>query len=302
MKYFYKIYGLTISSEIELPEAYEEMEQALTDVEIIIGTMPPFIKKKQEEHYVTSILHRIYKWFYFPSEGNFLIENGNLITVETDSTSDPEHIRAIILGACLGSILYQREILSIHGSAVVWNDKAIIISGVSGAGKSTLSSEFRKMGSLFLADDTVSIASENGIIYANPAYPQQKLCRDAAIRLGYDLESLILLQEECTKYGVRLKDTFCQVKKEVASFIYLDIHDNDQFIMDEISGSKKLELISSNIYGYCDLLDGGMNTNLFRKCLEMAQKVPVIKVIRPRNRNVSIAENIIQMLDRVGKF
>jgi hypothetical protein len=278
--FYYRIYGLVIRSEIELPEAYETQERT-EDVEIKYGVMPPYIKRKQEAHYATSILHRKYKWFYFENEGNFLMEEGKSITLEPDAAADEKHIRAIILGACLGSILYQRELVSIHGSAVVWKDKAVIVSGTSGAGKSTVSSEFRKRGGLFMADDTVAVTIEEGIVYANPSYPQQKLCRDAAIRLGYDLNRLVLLQEECTKYAVGLKASFCPVKKEVAALLCLDIDKEGELIMKEVNGSEKLEAVISNLYTYSDCVNAGMGTGLFRKCLEMARKVPVIKAVRP---------------------
>jgi len=298
MEYYYNIYGLNIKSEIYLPEAYE-IEEKDTEVQIRYGVMPSFIKEKRKDDYVTSTLLRDYKWFYFEKEGNFLIEKGTSITVELDNTADEKHIRSLVLGACLGSIMYQREIIAIHGAAVVWKDKAIIVSGVSGAGKSTISAEFRKKGCIFLADDTVAITSEDGIIYANPAYPQQKLCTDAAIELGYDLNELISLFEEREKYAVRLTDAFCSVRKEIVAMVCLDIHDGSQLILDEITSSKKLEYIIENLYTYRDFTRAGMNTNTFKKCLEMAQKIPVIRVKRPAGMNIAtqITEHIFTLIE-----
>jgi len=298
MEYYYKIYGLIIKSEIEFPEAYEVEEQA-SEVEIKYGLMPDFIKKKQEKKSTISMLLREYKWFYFEKEGNFFIEKGISITVELDSTADEKHIRSLILGACLGSIMYQREIIAIHGAAVVWKDKAIIISGNSGAGKSTISTQFRKKGCLFLADDTVAIDSKDGCIYAKPSFPQQKLCKDVAIEFGYDLNDLILLDEEYEKYAVRLEDIFCPVSKEVAALVCLDIHDGDQLIVKEITSSMKLNYIISNLYTNRDFKSVGMNTKVFKKCLEMAQKVPVIMVKRPLDKFVAaqIVEQVITIIE-----
>lgn len=298
MIFYYKVYGLTIGSEIELPEAYEVEEQEV-DVRIKYGEMPAFIKAKREQNYLSSILNREYKWFYFNKEGNFLIENGSSITVELDSTADKQHIRALILGACLGSILYQREIVAIHGSAVIWKDKAIIISGNSGAGKSTVSAEFRRRGCGFLADDTVAIEQEGDVIYAHPAYPQCKLCPDAAVRLGYDLNELILVQEDCDKYALRLNNSFSVERKEVAAFIFLNIHDEAHLAVNKINNSTKLEYIVSNLYSYMDCKHAGLNANTFKKCLAMASIVPVIKVDRPRNMNVSeqIVNEILSILE-----
>lgn len=298
MAYYYKIYGLTIQSEIELPEAFETGEQK-ADVVIRYGEMPDFIKKKREENYWRGTVLRQLKWFGFTKEGNFLMENGNSITVELDSSADEKHTRSILLGACLGSILYQRQMLAFHGAAVVHNDEVIILCGDSGSGKSTISSELRGRGCLFMADDTVVITNEEGLIYANPAYPQQKLCSDAAIKQGYDLQELIELNEDCIKYAVRIKDSYCPDKKKVAALVCLGINQEEQLLVDEVTDSRKLEYILSNLYNIYDYKNIGMNTDEFRKCLEIAQKIPVIRVQRPADKNTAaeIVEQLIAIID-----
>lgn len=298
MLYYYKIYGLILESEIEFPEACEVAEQK-ADVVVRIGTMPGFIKEKYMDDYNASIYKKVYKWFYFEKEGNFLIENGNTVTVEPDTTADIKHIRALILGPCLGTVLYQRDVISIHGSAVVWKDRVIIVCGASGAGKSTVSSELRSRGCLFMADDTIALTEENGNILAYPSYPQQKLCPEVAIRLGYKLEDLILLDEDCIKYAVRMGDNFCSEKKEVAAIVCLSKHEEDSLRITEVSGNAKLEYITTNLYFYKDCKVAGMNVNIFKKCLEIARKVPVIKVERPVNQDVAsvIADEILYRIE-----
>lgn len=303
MEYYYKIYGLIIKSEIELPEAYEIAEQT-AEVDIKYGAMPEFVREKRELDYYFGILNKEYKWFYLKGLGDFLIEKGTKITVELELEADEKLIRAFVLGICLASILHQREIICIHSSAIVWNDKAIIISGASGAGKSTISAEFRKNGCLFLADDTVAVTNEDGFIYANPAYPQQKLCTDAAIEFGYDLNNLILLSEEREKYAIRLKDAFCADRKEVAALVCLEVLDGDQLVIEEVTGSAKLEYIINNLYTYQDFNYFGMNTNVFKKCLEMAQKVPILRVKRPPNYKAvaQIVDQVISMIENKNRI
>lgn len=297
MEQYYKIHGLIIKSEIEFPEA-RSVEKQTFDVEVKIGSMPDFIIEKHKKGYNTSILLRKYKWFHFEGEGHFLMENGTTITLCLDNTADDKHIRALILGACLGDIMYQREMVAIHGSAVIWQNKALIISGLSGTGKSTISTEFRKKGCLFLADDTVAITNENGTIYANPAFPQQKLCKDAAIEFGYDLKELVFLNEEREKYAVNLSNVFCSEKKEIAAFVFLNVHEGSDLLIDEVMSGEKLECIIQNLYTYGDFAIAGMNTNVFTKCLEIAQKVPVIRVKRPKNIN-SAAQIVAQIIEMV---
>lgn len=51
---------------------------------------------------------------------------------------------------------------TIHASAVVWKEKAIVFTGRSGQGKSTLSTDLVAKGAGFLGDDLVFLYMENG--------------------------------------------------------------------------------------------------------------------------------------------
>jgi hypothetical protein len=298
MGYYYKIYGLTIHSEIWLPEALE-CEPAIADVEIMYGVMPYMIRKKRDNQKSDNLIGPGNRWFYIPNEGSFLIQEGTNIIVEKEETADEKHIRSLLLGACLGCVLFQREIIAIHGSAIVLNGKAILISGRSGAGKSTLSTEFRNRGCQFMADDTVALTSTKEGVYAYPSYPQQKLCVDAAIHYGYDLNKLVLLNEDRKKYGIDLSTSFCPEIREVAAFIYLDIYEEDELRIEELNGAEKLNLIIENLYNFIEYSVAGMSPTIFKKCLEITQKIPIIRVRRPEKENTisQIVENLEQQIE-----
>ena len=81
----------------------------------------------------------------------------------------------------MGTILMQRKMLPLHGSAIEIDGKVYAIVGDSGAGKSTLASAFLKQGYKLVSDDViaVSLSQENSIPYVTPAYPQQKLWQES---------------------------------------------------------------------------------------------------------------------------
>lgn len=293
MGFYYKTYGLVINSEIRLPEALE-CEPAIADVEIIFDEMPYMIKSKKDEKKCNNLYAPGLRWFYIPNEGSFLIQNGAKITVEREETADEKHIRSLLLGSCLGYILFQRDIIAIHGAAVVRKEKAILISGGSGAGKSTISSEFLNRGCQFMADDTVAVASTGEKVYAYPSYPQQKLCFDAVVHYGYDLNKLVLLNEDRKKYAVDLNASFCPEIREVAAFVYLDIHEEDRLMVEPLIGAEKLNLLMKNLYNIMDYSLVGMSSPTFKKCLEIAQKIPIIQVRRPDKGNT-----VIQIVERL---
>lgn len=69
----------------------------------------------------------------------------------------------------------------------------------------------RKLG--FLADDTVRVHPGTMGMLVEPSYPQQKLCRDMALKCGKPLEELIYIDEERDKYAWRRQDCY---RKEAA--------------------------------------------------------------------------------------
>ena len=72
----------------------------------------------------------------------------------------PEGIlRAFLLGRCTGIVLIQRGLLTLHGSSVLHDGKAIAFVGASSWGKSTTAAALCTRGYRFGSDDMVAIAS-----------------------------------------------------------------------------------------------------------------------------------------------
>ncbi len=298
MKYYYSIYGLSIRSELRFDEA-EELNEGPYDVDISNGEIPSHISEMNRDKEVKGLLSPAYKWVCYEQAGEFYIEEGKRIIVCLKPEADEKLVRSIILGPCFGSILYQRNIFAIHGSAMVWDDKAVLICGVSGAGKSTLSTALRRRGWMFLADDTVAVTDENGRIYANPAYPQQKLCLDAALDFDYDINQLTLINEERQKYALRIKDAFCPSKKEIRAMICLELGDSEQLLIDEVTGNAKLEYILKNMYTFHDYRYLGMRPEDFKRCLNLAGKLRMVRVRRPLHHN-TLSQIVETILNRLG--
>ncbi len=195
MKYYYKVYGLNIESEIKIPELIilEKENEPNIDVTIYIDKMPESINIAKEQ----GILEGFRKnemWFYVKGIATYYIKNGKEIVVEPYRNIDDHYIKTYILGSAFGLLLIQRNIVAIHGGTVVIDDKAIICTGDTGAGKSTLTSALRLNGARLVADDVSSIDIKDEIM-VYPAYPQQKLCGDAVRKLGYDTGDFIRIDE-----------------------------------------------------------------------------------------------------------
>ncbi|MDF2883763.1 MAG: hypothetical protein K0R54_4327 [Clostridiaceae bacterium] len=283
-KFYYKVYGLIIESEIilsELVEEYNDTEMKV-NVHIRLGEMPEIIKKSIEKGKVRDF-SKNECWFIIKNVGIYRIINGNEIVIECIS-DDIQGIKAFLLGSAFGCIFIQRNLVAVHGSAILIKDKGVIITGHMGAGKSTLTSAFRTKGYRFLADDiAVTYMDENNNIKVHSAYPQQKLCKDAAIKLGLEIKDLKFIDEEREKFLIPSKEDFVNSSKRLYSIYEIFISKDNDVAVEEILGIKKLERIMCNIYRSGIARTIGIKGIYFRNLIKMAEQIKYYQVLRPKN-------------------
>ncbi len=300
-EYYYEIYGLKVTSQIEFPEAYrvDGMEEEEIEVNISLSDL-------LDEYQKLKLEGRLYKmekdvlWFFMEGVGDFVIRNGHEILVNPQEGYDKKNLRAMVLGTCFGTLLIQRQILAIHGSAVVSHNRAIIICGQSGSGKSTLTTQLRKKGFQFMADDTVALRSVEGCIYACPAYPQQKLCKDAALHFGYSLDQLLLLEEDRQKYAIRLNHDYCSKKMILGCIVEICAEDCDKVELEVLQGHDKLESFVTNLYHYTTYRNIGMDSSIFKQCIKIVQDIPIYRIHRPKSKQ-TMEEQLSLVLQLISK-
>lgn len=292
----YEVYGLIVQSEVEFPEVLLADPTNTIDVTIQYGEMPDVVYAKKAEGYESYLVFPRYSWFHVPEVGDYYIENGTTIIVKMENDPDSKLFRAMILGAALTTALMQRNIIAIHGGCVTINNKGVLISGYCGSGKSTIVTELMKHADGFVADDTVAIDVTSEGVYARPTYPQQKLCRDAAIHYGYDIKKLVRLDEEREKYGIKRVDEFVKEPVELGLFCTISIYDGDELIIEEITGAEKIDTIYKNLYLSHVYREIGAVPEFMKNCLLMAQMVPMILIKRPRNKNT-----IQQIVEKINE-
>lgn len=283
-KYFYNLYGLTVKSELEIRELLPLKDRSTSNqcVEIRMGKVPNESLEKipsnrwflgEKDDFIFSIV----------DVANYHISNGNTVTIEPLINTCEQPVKTFLLGTSFGVLLQQRNTVAIHGGTVIVNNKAIVITGDQGAGKSTLVNGFRHRGFGFMADDvSVTGVDENNNIVIKSAYPQQKVCKDAMIKMGYNLEDFRLIDEGRQKYVIPVSKTFSQEDLELGAIFYITKDENSEKVkFDEIKGTEKLNIIINNIYRIELLRLIGMNKEYFKKCLDIAKRIPIFKITRP---------------------
>ncbi|MPQ44224.1 hypothetical protein [Clostridium tarantellae] len=302
--FFYRIYGLNVKSNIKLPELIEiGGENIIEDVTVFYGIMPKEILKRVKEGKILEFL-RDKAWFNIKKVAAYYISNGNNIIIMPYEEATEQEIKTYLLGSAFGALLIQRNIVVIHGGTIIIKDKAITLTGDSGAGKSTLTSAFRMSGFSFLADDVSAVVLNNfGIPFISPAYPQQKLCRDAMIKLGYDTNNFIRIDEGRDKFVIPVNGGFLQESKPLVAVCEIAVGNVDSVQIEEIKGNEKLKVLLKNIYRIEFIKISGMYPEYFKKCVNVAQNILLFKIIRPKdkfsvNEQMEIIEKIIN--ERIG--
>ena len=342
------MYGLGVESDIEIEEAYSKDFDGDADVKIAVGHMPPeaseFFQGKELDEACSAIsgsalICRV------PGIADYWISKEK-ITVAPFEGADQLRLKSTLLGSAFGYCMFLRKQVLLHGGAVACSDggkpihdaanggerctgvAGIIITGESGAGKSTVLDALMERGYKFIADDVCSISESADGPHINMAYPQKKLCRDAAIAHGYDLSKLIYIGEDRDKFAVRLSEGFLP---EGADFRYLfELVVDDQagaggenalgnesrsgsdaggttdaqpshITVREVSGHEKLKVVLRNIYrGEDEIKMWGISPEYMQACLKIASTVQIFQIVRPRNGD-TLAEIMDFICGKIGE-
>lgn len=283
--YYFRIYGLKISTDLFFRQLVVDatMNEVTADVTIFSGKIPADIIEKSKE-----IAYEFGKNFSWLSNNTcfLVVENGNHITYQLKEGGNPEYLKTYILGWGMSMLGLQRGTLAIHCSAIANEQGALLICGESGAGKSTVTTEFLENGYRLMADDMAFVSTVPGErAMASPAFPYQKLCRDAAMAKGFPLEELIYIDEDKDKYLVPYKDSFPLEPVPVRGMIMLGVVGGEEVVAEEVTGLGKFQLVANNLFLRHLLGKKKYDPEIGQLCLTMAAAVPMAFIGRPQGKD-----------------
>nr|WP_274650404.1 aldolase [Paenibacillus humicola] len=295
----YKAFGLRLASEIALPEALREPDQAGgPDVRIEWEDLKAlWDERKQESDYYA--VHGDEFMMHIPGTAIFRVQGGKRIGVSPDEGAEETGIRLYVLGSCMGAILLQRKLFPLHGSAVVIDGKAYAIVGDSGAGKSTLAAALGKLGYPLLTDDVIAVsAAEDGSPVVIPAYPQQKLWQESLDMLGMqDGEYAPLYM---TKYAVPLSTGFYGSPVPLAGIFELKKTELEGTDMRLLDGLERLPAIRYHTYRHFLVSLFGLDQWHFGVSVSIVNHVRMYQLARPA-LGVTVHDLVTRILSETGQ-
>ncbi|MED4209314.1 aldolase [Priestia megaterium] len=281
----YKAFGLTVSSELPLPE--------LTQVNIGDEAADVVMEKSDlftlwSEKLISnedSIIQENLVVFYIPKTAIFLIENGNKILFSPMEGAQEDELRLYILGTCMGTVLLHRKILPLHGSAIAIDGKVYAIVGESGAGKSTLASAFLKRGYQLLSDDVIPVAvTDENVPVVIPAYPQQKLWIESLNEFEMESSDYQPIIDRETKFAIPVQSQFADEPLPLAGVFELVKTDQDEIELHSIQKLERFYTLFTHTYRNFFVQKSGLMDWHFSTLAKIVNKIELYQLRRPTSR------------------
>lgn len=208
LSYFYRIFGLTLATDLECPELISIDATEAVDIRIALGHVPETIENPIHSTTWVQVGKGVFQ-FLIKGVARYRVENGSSILVDVASGAAEGDVRLYLLGMAFGALLHQRRLLPLHVCAVELHGGVYAFCGESGAGKSTLAAAFHRQGMNLLCDDLgVVVPSQQGEVLFYPGFPRIKLWRDALDHFDIDSGSLIRDQSRVDKFHLSLHQSF----------------------------------------------------------------------------------------------
>ena len=152
----YSVYGLSITSDIELLGAREIEPTQSPDVVVKRSKIElPSAESFEEGRYASATIHEaLLAWI---KVGCIKVVRGREIHVSPLPDLPGSLISLFVTGAAMGVLLHQRGFLVLHASAVQIDGKVAAFIGFKGMGKSTTAAALVGQGASLVSDDVLAI-------------------------------------------------------------------------------------------------------------------------------------------------
>lgn len=310
----YKIFGLSVESDLELTTGYPDSNiHGEADVRIVKSELPELehvLKlvdtsalpinadgeelsslRKIETNSTSTIVFKI---------GLIYVSNGNLIEYQLLPEADKLQTEMQLMIYAMTDIMIQRQNVMIHASGLVINDKAVFVCGESGSGKSTTANELLQRGAGFIADDSLPLYVNEGKVFASPAFPVRRLCANVMAEENIPKERVAYLPDGSReKYGVWENERYCAEDKEASGLFFIIPEEREDVLMERLSGLESIRLITACLFKRSAYKEHGYSQKLMTELAMIANIMPLYVIHRPVNGNTvkEIADKIENALN-----
>jgi hypothetical protein len=233
--------------------------------------------------------------FRVPEAGSYEVRGGRTIAVQPASDAQPEVVRTFVLGSAWGALLQQRGELPLHGAVVADGHGAIAFCGPQTAGKSSTAAWLARRGFRLVSDDLsrveVPAADEPPRVW--PSHRLLKLSHEALRVYGRGVDGLA---REPSPEGPRAGKYLLPWPERapgpisLRSVCLLDWGDLEVRRLTGISALRAF--VAAATYRPRFVSEPAELAGHWRLCTEIARRVPVWQLTRPRDW--AVMEDVVE--------
>ncbi len=299
----YRAYGLTIFSDVEIPElpplrdlrdrGREHVNLHLNGPRRDIGKPVEWLNESADADGTPWLSWAKIEDGYllrFPGLADFTLDSaGREITcVEGADGISEVTLRHLAIDHVMPRVLNLLGIESLHATAVATAGGACAFIGDAGTGKSTLAASFHLSGMPAFCDDCLVVRDEGGRILATPAYPGVRLWKDSLKALmDTDEEGLPVAQYTSKSRMLGQSPTFQAASLPLARIYFLRRPTEVKVVatapaVTPISAGEAFPLLVGASFPL-DLKDSAMLKRHFQFIVRVAATVPLRRLLIPND-------------------
>lgn len=275
----YAAYGLTFSSDLELPALRPAPKTQRVDAAIRRLSDRP--EAPEEAKRLGSVLWGTPRQLSLRGAdfGELFVEDGRAIGYHVAADAPPAHLGLFLEGSGMGALLMQRGFLVLHANAISFGAQAVLCAGHCGAGKSTTAAGLLQRGHPVLADDVSPIDDTTRVI---PGTPRIKLWPESARHLGLPYDAGDLISELHPKLNLPLTEGYASRPHAVGCIIVIEPTDTQAVHIERLRGSDALTAVLGQVYRPAFVPIMGLQAAFFQKAMRLAAQVPILRLQRPK--------------------
>jgi len=180
--------------------------------------------------------------------GRFAVIEGRRVIADVLPDALPGFVEVTIAGPVLGTLSYQRGLISLHSNTIVIDGKAVALSGHSGAGKSTLAAMLIKRGHRLISDDVLPLAEMDGRTFGLPGSQNLRLWGEAVDLIGESKAGLRRADRAREKYFLPAKVQKTTKPWPLAALIWLERGVTERNVLRPCNGMFRTRAIYKALY------------------------------------------------------
>jgi len=283
-RHLYSAFGITISSEIRIPELKEKQKgEAQAEIEYGNIEKPPLPNGKYSSKVAKE---RDGFLCYIKNVGGVKVFGDSKIVVAPEDAAEKKGFRFLVSGIALGLLLHSRGLVTLHASAIAIQDRAVAFMGYSGMGKSTTAAALHSRGHSIVTDDLLVLDTAGDSVQAYPGFPHLKLTPESITNsVNEDPDCVPKIDPEGPKHSFAAEKNFLDEPLPLRCIYVLDYQEDASSApsSEAIKGKDACMELVGNSFVARMLPEEAISPELLRRTAEIAQSVPVRRLYREKS-------------------